>query len=96
MFAVCVVFNLVPGRLSDFLPLMQAQARNSLDLEPDCHRFDICSDGADTVLLYELYSDPSSFLTHLDSAHFKQFDSDVADMVVEKTVQTFGHVIPGT
>jgi len=50
--------------------------------------FDICVDSEDAgkILLYEVYSDKSAFDLHLQSDHFKQFDSEVKDMVKEKTI----------
>lgn len=88
MFAVCVTLAITPGQMDAFLPLMQAQARNSLSLEPGCHRFDIASNG-DEVFLYELYDDEVAFQTHLATDHFRQFDTGVADLVAAKTVKTY-------
>ena len=62
MYAVCVTFRLKPGTSETFMPLMLDQARNSLALEQECHRFDVCaSDDGQTVFLYELYTDAAAF-----------------------------------
>lgn len=94
MFAVVVTFYVAPGQLPNFLPLMQDNARRSLELEPGCHRFDVCTDPArpDEVFLYEIYSSPEAFSAHLDSAHFKAFDAAVAAMVTGKEARTFRDV----
>ena len=44
MFVITVVFEVHPERISDFSAAVQAQADNSLKLEPDCHLFDVCQD----------------------------------------------------
>lgn len=94
MFAVCVSFDVIPGRMEDFLPEMRRQASNSLSLEPDCHVFDICTDAErGSVFLYELYTDSGAFQRHLESAHFLAFDAAVAPMVRSKTVRTYAEVI---
>ena len=90
MHVVCVTFDIRPGRVDEFLPLMQAQARNSLDLEPECHRFDICvSDDRQSIFLYELYTDAEAFATHLASQHFIEFDAATAGFVASKQVRFF-------
>lgn len=91
MLAVCVTFRIHEGGMEKFLPRMRQQAHDSLELEPGCHRFDICgnAEGSGTVFLYELYSDQEAFALHNQSAHFKSFASDVAELVAEKDVSTF-------
>ncbi|WP_375254200.1 putative quinol monooxygenase [Yoonia sp.] len=94
MYAVCVSFRLEPGRMADFLPLMQANARRSLQQEQDCLQFDVLADETkpDEVFLYELYADRSAFDEHLISAHFKAFDAAVKPMIAAKEVQTWSEV----
>lgn len=89
MLVVLVEFDLNEGTVDAFMPLMRKQARTSLDAEPGCHRFDICSAPEDPsrVLLYELYDDRQAFDTHLASAHFRSFDAEVAPMVAAKSVR---------
>lgn len=94
MFAVCVTFKIAPGQLEAFMPLMLANARASLDNEPDCHRFDVLTDPdrLDEVGLYELYTDAAAFDVHLASAHFKAFDAAVSAMIASKSVHTYRQV----
>lgn len=91
MFAVTVTFTVKPGRMPEFLPLMRIQARTSLEREPGCRQFDICTDAdaPEAVFLYEIYDDAAAFRLHLDTAHFKTFDAAVAEMVAEKRVRTW-------
>ena len=96
MFVVTVKFELVPGAEAAFMPLMHTQAKNSLELETECHQFDVCTDPEKpgTVFLYELYSDEAAFQLHLASDHFKQFDADVAALVQDKQVQLYQRSYP--
>ncbi len=91
MFVITVVFEVRPECAEDFSDAVQAQARNSVDNETDCHLFDVCRDAArpDRFFLYELYSDKAAFDEHLKSAHFLDFDQKVADMVVSKSVESW-------
>ncbi|WP_323764477.1 putative quinol monooxygenase [Marinovum sp.] len=92
MYAVTVTFTLRAGTRDAFLPLMQANARASLEQEPGCRQFDVCSNGDDVIFLYELYDDADAFQTHLQSTHFKSFDAEVAGMIADKSVATFTQV----
>ncbi len=92
MYVVTVTFRIHPGQMDGFLPLMQANAATSRAQEPGCHQFDICRDG-DEIFLYEVYDDRAAFDAHLQSAHFKEFDAAVADMIAEKNVKLFAEVI---
>ncbi len=89
MFVITVVFEVRPECASDFADAVGAQARNSLNNETDCHRFDVCRDPdrTDRFFLYELYSDEAAFDAHLRSAHFHDFDQKVAEMVISKSVE---------
>lgn len=93
MFAVTVTFTTRTGNMAAFLPLVRAQAANSLRLEPACHRFDVWTDVArpDEVFLYEIYQDAAAFDAHLASAHFKRFAEETAPMVSDKQVVTWSN-----
>lgn len=96
MFVVVVTFQIKPGQIDAFLPLMLANAKASLDQEQDCSQFDVCIDEeqAETVFLYEVYSNRAAFDLHLASPHFIEFDRAVAPMIETKQVQTFTRVLP--
>lgn len=91
MFAVTVVFRSVPEQAGAFLAALRENAATSLRDEPDCHRFDVCTDPGDPALffLYELYTDPAAFETHKSAHHFRTFSELVAGWTVEKTVKTY-------
>lgn len=91
MFAVTVIFNVKPGGMATFLPLMRMQADNSLALEPECHHFDVWTDLArpDQVMLYEIYTDASAFDAHLASEHFKTFAAAVDPIIFHREIVTW-------
>jgi (4S)-4-hydroxy-5-phosphonooxypentane-2,3-dione isomerase len=91
-FALTVRFTLHPGRLGDFLPRMQDNARQSLAGESGCLAFDVALplDGAaDEVFLWEIYCDRAAFDVHLASAHFRAFDAATSDMVAAKALHFY-------
>ena len=94
-FAVVVTFQIKPGQMAAFMPLMEQNAATSLALEPGCHQFDVATDAArpDEVFLYEIYTDAGAFEAHLASAHFKAFDAAVSPMIADKVVKTYARVI---
>lgn len=94
-FAVFVTFTIHPHSIDAFLPLMHANAKNSLTKEAGCQRFDVLTDPSrpDEVVLYELYSEAADFQIHLDSAHFRSFDAAVQHLVAERVIKTFEKVV---
>lgn len=94
MYAVTVLFKIKEGRRDEFLPLMIENAKLSLRDEPGCSRFDVCTDPTrpDDVFLYEIYDDAAAFQAHLQTPHFKDFDTKVFSMIAEKSVWTYAEV----
>jgi quinol monooxygenase YgiN len=88
-YVITVEFCLRAGALSQFLPLVVANANASLRDEPGCRRFDVLvpEGRKDRVLLYEIYDDEAAFAAHCRSAHFHAFDSASRDLCEAKTVQ---------
>ena len=91
MFVVTVFFRVDDVYRDQFHEAMLLQARNSRDLEPDCHVFDVCVDAEDPcrIYLYEKYTSKAAFDAHLASDHFVSFDKQVAPWVLEKKVQVW-------
>ena len=94
MFAVTVTFEIDPQYAKAFMPLMIDNAKASLNLEPACQQFDVCTSPTSPtrVFLYELYDDPAAFDVHLGMHHFKEFSAATAHMITDKTVHTFEQV----
>jgi autoinducer 2-degrading protein len=91
MFVVVVEFLIHAQHCEDFKHRVKKQALDSLELEQDCHVFDVCVDAGrvDLVLLYEVYTDKQGFDTHLQSTHFQDFNDTVKSWVKDKEVSTF-------
>ncbi len=87
LFSIAVEFEIMAGRMAEFMEHMRDQAAASL-LEPGCRVFEIWGDSGrpDHVFLWEIYDDPAAFDLHLASPHFKAFDAAVAPMVASKAV----------
>lgn len=88
MFLVAVTFRIAPERAEAFRDRVGRQAADSLT-EPGCSRFDVWCDTADCtrVFLFEIYDDRAAFDAHLASPHYKAFDAEVRDWVLDKQVE---------
>ncbi|MCE2518094.1 MAG: antibiotic biosynthesis monooxygenase [Alphaproteobacteria bacterium] len=97
MYVVTVIFELHPGQGENFLPVVKAQAENSMRLEDGCYQFDVAfnDDDPDTVFLYELYADRAAFDDHLNSSHYSVFSEKVQPMIKDKTVRLYGGYFRG-
>jgi autoinducer 2-degrading protein len=91
MFAVFVTFDVKPDFRDVFVKRMHQQAEDSLEKEKDCGIFEVWLDSKtpNRVQLYEVYMDAAAFDIHLQSAHFKDFDATIGEMIVSKTISTF-------
>lgn len=91
MYVVTVEFTVAPQHQQAFATAVDLQAKNSVQLESECHRFDVCvgNDSENDFFLYEIYSDAAAFDAHLASEHFKDFNALVTPWVVNKTVASW-------
>lgn len=96
MFVVVVRFEIKPSAWDQFLPAMKENARLSLEREPGCRQFDVCTSAAalHTVFLYEVYDSEEAFQAHLASDHFLQFNAQTAEWLVSKQVETWTRIFP--
>jgi len=87
-YVITVEFNLHPGALKQFLPLIVENANRSRTVEPGCERFDVLvpKDSHDRILLYEIYRDKAAFGEHLKAAHFLEFNATSASLVKDKKI----------
>ncbi len=94
-YAVCVIFKTKSDFWHEFLPIIYANAKTSLEQEAGCLVFDVCTnlDTPNEVFLYEVYSSQHAFELHLKSEHFLLFNAKIAHMVSEKQVKTYGTVV---
>ncbi len=91
MFVVVVSFTAKEEHAEAFRQRVQRQAQDSLNLESECHVFDVCVDSNrdEHILLYEVYTDRAAFDAHLASEHFKNFDAEVRGWIVDKQLSTY-------
>lgn len=96
MLSVVVRFVIKAGHDIRFLERVVRQSAETLRHEPECRRFDVCVDPADShrILLYELYTSEAAFGEHLLTSHFRSFDADTCGWVEEKTVERWSRVEP--
>ena len=89
MYVVVVEFEIAAGKLEDFMPLMIENARASLEREPGCRYFDVCTEPerTDLVFLYEVYDSRAAFDEHCRMPHFVAFDAQTRPMVTEKRLR---------
>ena len=88
MFVITVKFVIHEKDIDKFKTRVLQQARDSLELDKDCHEFDVCHDPNDqkVVFLYETYTDKDAFDIHLQSDHYLAFNEEVTPWVREKIV----------
>ena len=96
-YIVVVEIVVRPELGSAFMPLLLANAAQSLAQEPGCMVFDVCraSDDANRLLLYEVYVDAGAFEAHLKSPHFLSFDAASSAMMASKQVRVFDQLVHG-
>jgi autoinducer 2-degrading protein len=87
-FVITVAFELHPGALHQFLPLIRENANRSRTVEPGCERFDVLvpKDSSNQVFLYEIYTDKAAFGEHLKAQHFLDFNVASARLVKDKKI----------
>lgn len=92
-FAITVAFELLEGAFPEFHRLVAENAALSIELEPDCLRFDVLTPAdaavSSQVFLYEIYRDRAAFDLHLASDHFRRFDQRSRELVISKTVVAY-------
>lgn len=86
-YIVVVKFKVYDKYLDEFETLLKDNALESLE-EPGCKVFDIGTEG-NTYFLYEVYNSRADFQLHLETVHFKEFNSLTEIMVIEKIVETY-------
>ena len=97
MFVVTVVFHLNEGAAPAFMPIMKAQAENSIKLEEACQQFDVSwsEDAPNKVFLYELYDDENAFELHKKTNHYIKFSGEIESLVKDKHVQLYDQNFQG-
>lgn len=86
--AVHVVFVVKPESVGPFHEAVVLQAKNSLEKEPWCVQFDVCTtpDDPTRFMLYETYDDRAAFDKHRETQHLADFNATITDWVVSRDV----------
>ncbi len=91
MLTIIVEFEVDPANRDRLLDLLSENAGQSVAREPGCLQFDIAtplgSEGAATIVLYEIYADEAAFAAHLASAHYLAFARAADALVHAKQVR---------
>ncbi len=95
MLALHVMLKIKADCMAEFIPLMKNQAKNSLQNEAGCKRFDICVRKSEPshVFLYEVYDSQESLEIHRSTEYFKQYSVDTADLLEEKAVTIYDQIL---
>jgi quinol monooxygenase YgiN len=95
-FVVIARIALQPGALAAFLPVADADARDSLAQEPGCIAFNVLvpEDDEDCVVFHEIYRDREAFDLHLTQPHFHTFERDAKHLMAGKPqIEFFGSYV---
>lgn len=90
-YVVCVTFKISSGFEANFLELIKENARQSVEGEDACSRFDVLTSTDDPakIFLYEVYNSKAGFETHLKTDHFLKFDAATKNMIDTKKVEIY-------
>lgn len=87
--AVHVIFTVKPEHKAEFHQAVMLQAKTSLEREPWCVQFDVCTSDAEspnTFMLYETYDDRAAFEKHRQTEHLAEFNATIGPWVETRNV----------
>ncbi|MFQ5990744.1 MAG: putative quinol monooxygenase [Candidatus Methylomirabilales bacterium] len=96
MFALVAELKIQPDKVEAFGRLIDRQAKESVELEKDCHQFDVCQEvtNSNTFLLYEIYSDKAAFDQHMKLGHTTKFFTEATPMIAGRSIRGFNRRYP--
>ena len=76
-----------PDHAEAFHTRLLQHAHNSITREDTCHRFDVYQSSEDPTLflLVEFYEDEAALKSHQASDHVREFRTDTADWIANRT-----------
>ena len=97
MYVVVVFLEATPRHRDTLRDELQMQARNTLEREAGCQRFDVCADPVDpgSFLLYEVFEDEAAYLAHRATPHHADFVARMEGWTTSMRVLTFELVSGG-
>lgn len=91
MFAVLVFLDATPGCREKLEAALLANARNVVEQEPGCRRFEVLRDAVDSnaFTLYEIYDNAAAHRAHLELAHYAEYRLLVDPWIEARRVLTY-------
>ena len=88
MHVVLVLLTVKTDFLEEFERALMHNARESVEHDPGCVRFDVSQqqDDPSRWVLYEVYDAPEAHAAHRQAPHFLAYDAVATRAVVDKTV----------
>ena len=82
MYVIIAPIQVKEGFIDQFIKEIIDDAKESVNDEPGCLRFDVIQDAGDPnrVWLYEVYQDEEAFQAHTQAPHFIKWRDATADM----------------
>ena len=84
-FAIVATFDVVPGRMDEFLSLLMVHRERCLKDEPGTVRFDVLRprNEEEQVMLYDVYADDAAFQVHWNGPHVARMRAETTGMVAK-------------
>ena len=96
MHILFVTIKIKPEHRDAYMAEMLLNAKGAREDEPGCLRFDVVQDSEDanTIHLYEVYTDEAAFQVHTSAPHFLRMREKTADWREGQTVHRGTNVAP--
>jgi quinol monooxygenase YgiN len=88
LFTVAVEYDVVPGRVDDFLAAVKENGAASVK-EPGCREFDVAVSQTDPnhVFILEVYDNEDALKAHVATDHFKKYKAATAGTTTKRQEQ---------
>lgn len=83
-FAIVATYEIAPGQIDAFLPLLLAHRDRCLKNEPGTLRFDVLRP-ENNLMLYEVYEDEAAFQVHRNGPSIARLREEAAGVVRKLT-----------
>ena len=93
LFVVAVEYDIVPGRVDDFLAAVKENGAASVK-EPGCRQFDVAVSQTDPnhVFILEVYDNEEALKAHVATDHFKKYKAATTGMSAKREARLFSSV----
>jgi len=89
LFVLIAELQVKPESVEQFIPLILANAHESVHSEPGCYQFDVTQQEDDPTkfALYEVYVDAAAFDAHGKMPHVQEFFAASKDMITGRSAR---------